>query len=407
MTRRRSSSTCRGQKLNVTVGERMTGDFTASYISLMGLGEILGDDTRHDHRHRRRPSEYVAGAVGAGQPGHPDAEPGAALPDVDVNVRAFTSDARSRACRAAPGDDGQPRRDVGGRADRRRDVPPHPQHRHGRSVLLPREPGRRWLESTPHGRHRHAQGQNNEARSRCVPWASRSAAAGTAVAGRGGSPQAVQLAIASGSPDAIKAELERAEYLVCARLRRHGDAAASTTTTSGIRQVAAWWLARRGVSRGGPGADADPAGAARLDRRRATRPTCWASSHYVSSIPALAAALSNPIFSGEARARMARGARATSAGPTVVAPLTAALCADDARGEGGGAAGPAVDRRASATAPRSSPLLGDARRRACAPRRRRRWGMFHDANRRRGALVTALQNDAIADRPQAGGVGAG
>jgi hypothetical protein len=34
----------RGQKLNVTVGERMTGDFTASYLSLMGLGEILGDD---------------------------------------------------------------------------------------------------------------------------------------------------------------------------------------------------------------------------------------------------------------------------------------------------------------------------------------------------------------------------
>jgi hypothetical protein len=34
----------RGQKLNVTVGERMTGDYTASYISLMGLGEILGDD---------------------------------------------------------------------------------------------------------------------------------------------------------------------------------------------------------------------------------------------------------------------------------------------------------------------------------------------------------------------------
>ena len=34
----------RGQKLNVTVGEKMTGDFTASYLSLMGLGEILGDD---------------------------------------------------------------------------------------------------------------------------------------------------------------------------------------------------------------------------------------------------------------------------------------------------------------------------------------------------------------------------
>ena len=34
----------RGQKLPVTVGEKMTGDYTASYLSLLGLGEILGDD---------------------------------------------------------------------------------------------------------------------------------------------------------------------------------------------------------------------------------------------------------------------------------------------------------------------------------------------------------------------------
>jgi hypothetical protein len=34
----------RGTKLPVTVGERMSTDFTASYLSLMGLGEILGDD---------------------------------------------------------------------------------------------------------------------------------------------------------------------------------------------------------------------------------------------------------------------------------------------------------------------------------------------------------------------------
>jgi hypothetical protein len=34
----------RGQKLDVTVGERMTGNYTASYLSIMGLGEILGDD---------------------------------------------------------------------------------------------------------------------------------------------------------------------------------------------------------------------------------------------------------------------------------------------------------------------------------------------------------------------------
>jgi hypothetical protein len=34
----------RGQQLNVVVGEKMTGAYTASYISVMGLGEILGDD---------------------------------------------------------------------------------------------------------------------------------------------------------------------------------------------------------------------------------------------------------------------------------------------------------------------------------------------------------------------------
>jgi hypothetical protein len=34
----------RGQQLNVVVGERMTGAYTASYISVMGLGEILGED---------------------------------------------------------------------------------------------------------------------------------------------------------------------------------------------------------------------------------------------------------------------------------------------------------------------------------------------------------------------------
>jgi hypothetical protein len=34
----------RGQVLPVVVGEKMTSDFTASYLSLMGLGEILGED---------------------------------------------------------------------------------------------------------------------------------------------------------------------------------------------------------------------------------------------------------------------------------------------------------------------------------------------------------------------------
>ena len=69
----------RGQKVDVTIGERMTGDFTASYLSLMGLGEILGDAD----------VTYIAGAaqavrragLGDEQLGHQDAEPAAALPD--------------------------------------------------------------------------------------------------------------------------------------------------------------------------------------------------------------------------------------------------------------------------------------------------------------------------------------
>jgi hypothetical protein len=48
----------RGQKLNVTIGERATGDFTASYISLMGLGEIIGDaDVTYSPA---PPKQYVA-----------------------------------------------------------------------------------------------------------------------------------------------------------------------------------------------------------------------------------------------------------------------------------------------------------------------------------------------------------
>ena len=46
--------------------------------------------------------------------------------------------------------------------------------------------------------------------------------------------------------------------------------------------------------------------------------------HYVSSIPALSAALSNPVFSSEARAHMAQALGRISR-PAVVAPLTSVL----------------------------------------------------------------------------------
>ena len=47
----------RGQKVNVMVGERATADFTASYLSLMGLGEFLSDaDVTYDPA---PPKQYV------------------------------------------------------------------------------------------------------------------------------------------------------------------------------------------------------------------------------------------------------------------------------------------------------------------------------------------------------------
>jgi HEAT repeat protein len=152
--------------------------------------------------------------------------------------------------------------------------------------------------------------------------------AGAAQAGRGGSPQAIQMAITSGSPDAIKAELERSEFLVC------GSCVDLVTplidnADGSIRQVAAWWLARRAASR-----------QVRVDMlNRLSQPDSIAARnaadvlgefHYVSSIPALSAALSNPIYSGEARAAMAR-ALGNINRPAVVAPLTAALADGNAQ----------------------------------------------------------------------------
>ena len=213
-------------------------------------------------------------------------------------------------------------------------------------------------------------------------------AAGTAVAGRGSSPQAVQLAIRSGSPDAIKSELERAEHLVCVSCVDMVMPLLDDNN-QGIRQVAAWWIARRGVAR-----------TVRVQMlTRLGQPDSVAARnaadvlgefHYVSSIPALSAALSNPVFSSEARAHMAAALGRISR-PEVVAPLTGALSVND-----GVVQVAAMQALQSIAGLRDgaavSPLLGngDANVRAEAATT---LGMFHDANAT-DALVTALQNDA-------------
>ena len=152
------------------------------------------------------------------------------------------------------------------------------------------------------------------------------AASGTAQAGRGGSPEAIQSAIAANSVDAIQAELERAEHLVCAGctdmvlpLIDHLDGR--------VRQAAAWWLARRGTSR-----QVYVAMLTRLSQPDSLKARNAADVlgefRAGSAIPALGAALSNPIYTGEARAAMAR-ALGTIGRSDGAAPLQQALTDSD------------------------------------------------------------------------------
>jgi hypothetical protein len=147
-----------------------------------------------------------------------------------------------------------------------------------------------------------------------------------ATAGTGGSASTIQQAIASNSVDAIKAELERTEFLVCAAcvdlvtpLVDHPDYR--------VREVAGWWLARRAIAR-----QVQVSMLNRLSQPDSTAALNAAdvlgAFHYVSSIPALGAALSNPTFSGAARAEMAK-ALGTIGRPAGTQYLTTALADSD------------------------------------------------------------------------------
>jgi HEAT repeat protein len=122
-------------------------------------------------------------------------------------------------------------------------------------------------------------------------------------AGRGSSPTAIAEAIASGSTDAIASELERAELLMCpscVKLVRplidHDDGR--------VRQVAAWWLARRGLQ-----SELFIDMAYRLAQPDSTKARNAANVlgelRSMKAIEPLGAALNNPIFDGAARAAMA------------------------------------------------------------------------------------------------------
>jgi cytochrome c553 len=84
-----------GNPLNVTVGERMTGAYTASYITLMGLGEILGEDsvtiTGNMGLTGVVPGDYVKPAAAERSNLMKMLNPPQRFPTVDMNTRAFTS----------------------------------------------------------------------------------------------------------------------------------------------------------------------------------------------------------------------------------------------------------------------------------------------------------------------------
>ena len=78
----------RGQKLDVMIGERATGDFTASYISLMGLGEILSDtDVTYDPA---PPKQYVEPVSARNSLVVKMLNPVQRFPSVSTTTRAFS-----------------------------------------------------------------------------------------------------------------------------------------------------------------------------------------------------------------------------------------------------------------------------------------------------------------------------
>jgi len=89
----------RGQKVNVTVGERMTGNYTASYLSLLGLGEILGEDVVSI---TGTPPNYVVPAAAEASPLMMLLNPPQRYPAVDKTVRAFGSAAFSKSVGGTP-----------------------------------------------------------------------------------------------------------------------------------------------------------------------------------------------------------------------------------------------------------------------------------------------------------------
>jgi HEAT repeat protein len=150
---------------------------------------------------------------------------------------------------------------------------------------------------------------------------------GTAQAGVGGSAALIQSAVQSGSQDAILAEVERAEYLMCPDCVPIVENLIDDQRPA-VREVAAWWFARR------PAAaqsfiDRSLTDIAGSDSTMAEHGANFLSVfRNVKYIPQLSAALASSSLNGQARA-----AAATALGrigdPSVNSALASAMGSSD------------------------------------------------------------------------------
>lgn len=180
---------------------------------------------------------------------------------------------------------------------------------------------------------------------------------GTAQAGVGGSADLIRNAVQSGSQDAILAEVERAETLMCPEC-------VSVVTDliddnrPAVREVAAWWLARRPsvaqsfIDR----SITDLGGTDTIAARNGA--DFIAVFRNVKYIPALTAAVTSTKLGGEARAHAAT-ALGRIGDPAVDSALAQAMGASDAQVRLAAAQAWIAVRYQTGAAP-VTPLVGDS-----------------------------------------------
>lgn len=147
--------------------------------------------------------------------------------------------------------------------------------------------------------------------------------ANVASAGRGGSASRIKNAVQSGSVDAIIAEIERAERLLCSgcvepmlALLDHADYR--------VREAAAWWFARRPAHKRSLSEDSIAALAGDDDIAARNAADILGAFRHPRALPALVAAAQRMDLSAEARAHAVRALgriRHIDANPTLAAAM--------------------------------------------------------------------------------------